>query len=170
MPDRLQERGAMIIRQSKRSLTRVAVVAGLMAAMVAGLPSAANADIMPSGCSDGYQVGATTTINVNGVTAASIKQYWSPSCQKNWGYIYVWQQFIDSLSGTNKSWSFSVAILKQNGTKLGSVNGSAPAREKFSTPQSTAGICTAAWGKLSVTGVKGVVLDFSSGNTSYRCG
>ena len=159
----------MIIQQSKRSLTRFAVVAGLMAAMVAGVPSAASADIKPSGCSDGYQVGATKTINLNGVTAASIKQYWSPNCQKNWAYIYVWQQFIDSL-GSNQSWSFSVALEKQSGTRLGSVSGSAPAREKFSTPKSTGGVCTAAWGKLSVTGVRGTVLSSNSGITDYRCG
>jgi hypothetical protein len=159
----------MAIGERARPLARTAVLAGAMTMVFGGLPTAAHADVMPSACQDGYQVGATKTISLNGVTALSIKQYWSPSCQKNWGYVYVWQQFIDSL-GSNQSWSFSVALEKQGGKRLGTVSASAPARERFSTPQSTGGICTAAWGKLSVTGVKGTVLASNSGLTDFRCG
>lgn len=78
--------------------------AGLAALAIAVTPvvaAAAPASAAPAAsCSDRYQVGSTTVLSVDGQSALSIKQYWSPECQENYGYAYVWQSFRDSHPGT----------------------------------------------------------------------
>jgi hypothetical protein len=84
------------------SMPRVA--AGLAALALAVTPivaAAAPASAAPAAsCSDRYQVGSTKVVpDEHGQSAMSIKQYWSPACQQNFAYAYVWQSFRDSHPG-----------------------------------------------------------------------
>jgi hypothetical protein len=47
-------------------------------------------------CDDAYQIGSTGYVERNGVTIASVKQFYSPDCQENYGYVWVWDGFHDS--------------------------------------------------------------------------
>jgi hypothetical protein len=46
-------------------------------------------------CSDAYQIGATTYMggDAAGNPLVSLKQFYSPKCQRNYGYMWVWQSF-----------------------------------------------------------------------------
>ena len=44
-------------------------------------------------CRDAYPIGKTGYIRYGGRVIASVKQYFSPRCRKNWGYVWVWQSF-----------------------------------------------------------------------------
>ncbi len=46
-------------------------------------------------CSDAYQIGRTGYIYYGKAIAASVKQFYSPSCRQNWGYVWVWESFRD---------------------------------------------------------------------------
>lgn len=44
-------------------------------------------------CADAYQIGGTRYVYREGVRIASVKQFYSPQCQENYGYVWVWQSF-----------------------------------------------------------------------------
>lgn len=46
-------------------------------------------------CSDAYQIGSTGYITRGGVQIASVKQFYSPECKENYGYLWVWDSFRD---------------------------------------------------------------------------
>jgi len=46
-------------------------------------------------CSDAYQIGATDYIYRNTEKIASVKQFYSPNCDENYGYVWVWKSFLD---------------------------------------------------------------------------
>jgi hypothetical protein len=46
-------------------------------------------------CADAYQIGSTGYIYYEKAIAASVKQYYSPRCRQNWGYVWVWENFRD---------------------------------------------------------------------------
>ncbi|MEV5576886.1 hypothetical protein AB0L06_43265 [Spirillospora sp. NPDC052269] len=86
-----------------RSIPRVST--GLAALAIAVTPLVATAGPASASeigsCSDAYQVGSTKVVtDEHGQSAMSIKQYWSPSCQQNFAYAYVWQSYRNSHSGT----------------------------------------------------------------------
>ncbi|GHJ34559.1 hypothetical protein [Streptomyces sp. TS71-3] len=61
----------------------------------AGNPASARAQA--SGvCDDAYQIGATTYLgdDGNGGHWVSLKQFYSPKCQQNYGYIWVWDSYL----------------------------------------------------------------------------
>lgn len=47
-------------------------------------------------CDDAYQIGNTGYTKRNGVTIASVKQFYSPECQENYGYVWVWESFRET--------------------------------------------------------------------------
>ncbi|WP_206321944.1 hypothetical protein [Streptomyces sp. HNM0575] len=44
-------------------------------------------------CDDAYQIGTTGYVKRSGVTIASVKQFYSPDCKENYGYVWVWESF-----------------------------------------------------------------------------
>jgi hypothetical protein len=44
-------------------------------------------------CADAYQIGSTGYVKRSGVTIASVKQFYSPGCHENYGYVWVWDSF-----------------------------------------------------------------------------
>jgi hypothetical protein len=47
-------------------------------------------------CDDAYQIGSTGYVKRSGVTIASVKQFYSPECQENYGYVWVWESFRET--------------------------------------------------------------------------
>jgi hypothetical protein len=64
------------------------------AASEAGNPASVKAQAAGV-CSDAYQIGSTGYITRSGQTIASVKQFYSPSCAENYGYLWVWDSFQD---------------------------------------------------------------------------
>ncbi|MFI0250219.1 hypothetical protein [Streptomyces californicus] len=46
-------------------------------------------------CSDAYQIGTTSYAYRGAEKIASVKQFYSPSCNENYGYVWVWKSFLD---------------------------------------------------------------------------
>ncbi|MFJ8825530.1 hypothetical protein ACIREE_27660 [Streptomyces sp. NPDC102467] len=46
-------------------------------------------------CSDAYQIGTTSYAYRGTETIASVKQFYSPKCNENFGYVWVWKSFLD---------------------------------------------------------------------------
>ncbi|MGH3309176.1 MAG: hypothetical protein ACRDP3_01075 [Streptomyces sp.] len=44
-------------------------------------------------CADAYQIGSTGYVKRSGTTIASVKQFYSPDCQENYSYVWVWESF-----------------------------------------------------------------------------
>ena len=47
-------------------------------------------------CDDAYQIGSTGYVTRSGVTIASVKQFYSPECGENYGYVWVWGSFRET--------------------------------------------------------------------------
>ncbi|MET9729399.1 hypothetical protein ABZZ79_01660 [Streptomyces sp. NPDC006458] len=124
----------------RRSLSTVAAALALAAGTVIGTSSEASAATAP-GCSDAHQIGNTAYITTSsGETAASVKQYYG--CNKNFGYVYVWQSFRD----THSSWRIFTWINTTPGTYLGLM--STTGIEVWSNGTATAQMCTRAGGLI----------------------
>ncbi|MFC0540592.1 hypothetical protein [Kutzneria chonburiensis] len=151
-----------------RSLSRVATgLAALALTVTPVVATAVPAAAATGHCSDAYQVGSTKVVpDEHGQSAMSIKQYWSPRCQENYAYAYVWQQFRDSHPG---SWTISVGEIwvKSPGVETNPVADTAVntrQAELWSPGFYGAGRCTYAtaalfWGNYD-----------ADGNTDKRCG
>ncbi|OEV03838.1 hypothetical protein [Streptomyces oceani] len=46
-------------------------------------------------CEDAYPIGERGRITRGGETIASVKQFYSPKCDENYGYLWVWDSFRD---------------------------------------------------------------------------
>jgi hypothetical protein len=60
-------------------------------------------------CSDAYQIGTTSYIYRGTETIASVKQFYSPDCNENYGYVWAWKSFLDqdiTFDLTVGVWSF----------------------------------------------------------------
>ncbi|GHC70408.1 hypothetical protein [Streptomyces flavofungini] len=101
-------------------------------------------------CSDAYQIGTTAYIDRKGAHAASVKQFYSPSCKKNYGYVWVWQSFRDKVKDYDVSTGvYSYArdeIVGQDWWNKTNV------QEFWSLPAATANECTSAVGELRAPG------------------
>lgn len=71
----------------------------------AGNPASAKARVAGV-CADAYQVGKTAYIDRAGAHIASVKQFYSKTCNENYGYLWVW----DSFRKTSKDYDVSVAV------------------------------------------------------------
>ncbi|MFF2844888.1 hypothetical protein ACFVT5_00980 [Streptomyces sp. NPDC058001] len=119
------------------------------AASEAGNPRTAKA-AAAGVCSDAYQIGTTVYINRGGAHAASVKQFYSPRCDRNYGYLWVWQSFRDK----TKDYDVSVGVYSYSRDQVvgqdwwNATNG----QEFWSLPAATVKECTAAIGTLRAPG------------------
>lgn len=151
----------------KRIASAVLTTLALAAATVVGTTGTASAATGPS-CSDAYQIGSTGYITVDGATAASVKQYYSPSCKKNYGYVYVWQSFRSAHS----HWFVSAGVSTTSDHINHASQGDWDVTEIWSGAASTASQCTAGYGFLDVTNSSGSSSDGyhqGTGQSSTRC-
>lgn len=122
------------------------------------LASPANAETNPN-CAGVTQIGSTAHIVINGATFASVKQF--KGCNKNWGYVFVWQSWRDS----HNQWDMCAAIAKIVGSPpyaLVGINCSYNTRkaEQWSFGTDTLSICTRAVGWFP---------DKATADTDTRC-
>lgn len=48
-------------------------------------------------CADAYQIGDATRLLRNGTQIATLRQFYSPQCQENYSYLWVWQSYRDQV-------------------------------------------------------------------------
>jgi hypothetical protein len=151
-----------VLRFIRPAVTALAALALTVTPIVATAAPASAAS-----CSDRYQVGSTKVVpDEHGQSALSIKQYWSPACQENFAYAYVWQSFRDSHPG---KWTITVGVIwvQSPGVETNPVANSAVdtrQAEIWSPGFAGAGRCTYATGALLYGNYD------SDGNTDKRCG
>lgn len=101
-------------------------------------------------CSDAYQIGATAYINRGGAHVASVKQFYSPRCKANYGYVWVWQSFRDKIKDYDVSTGvYSYARDEVVGQDWWNATNS---QEFWSRPADTVKECTSAIGTLRAPG------------------
>ncbi|WBB58705.1 hypothetical protein O7599_24165 [Streptomyces sp. WMMC500] len=101
-------------------------------------------------CDDAYQIGATAHIKRSGATVASVKQFYSPSCKENYGYLWVW----DSFHTTAKPYDVTLGVFSYDqDAVLGKISHANTKQQEFWTQGTdTAEDCTAAVGTLRAEG------------------
>lgn len=114
-------------------------------------------------CADAHQIGTTGYISRAGKTIASVKQFYSPSCAENYGYVWVWQSFRDiagdyDVTAAVYSYSRDEVLGKRSWTNT-------TAQEFWSNGTSTVTECTAASGSVRAAGDPSPV----TGHSSKRC-
>ncbi|WP_030607046.1 hypothetical protein [Streptomyces sclerotialus] len=101
-------------------------------------------------CSDAYAIGETGYIVRQGVKIASVKQFYSPKCRQNYGYLWVW----DSFRATAGDYDVSTAVYSYSqdeilGTRAWTNNND---QEFWSNGTDTVNDCTAGVGSLRKAG------------------
>ncbi|MFB6958202.1 hypothetical protein ACFCYB_14410 [Streptomyces sp. NPDC056309] len=101
-------------------------------------------------CTDAYQIGTTAYIDRGGTHVASVKQFYSPKCSRNYGYLWVWQSFRDKI----KDYDVSTGVYSYARDKVvGQASWKATNVQEFwSLPADTVTECTAAIGSLRAPG------------------
>ncbi|MBO8198741.1 hypothetical protein ACFW4X_07035 [Streptomyces smyrnaeus] len=101
-------------------------------------------------CSDAYQIGSTGYIKRKGYTIASVKQFYSPRCHRNYGYLYVWKGFRQH----HKKYATNVGVYDFHAKKLLGLRvwRNTSAASFWSYPTNTVHHCTAARGAVTVPG------------------
>jgi hypothetical protein len=101
-------------------------------------------------CSDAYQIGTTGYVYRNGAQIASVKQFYSPACHQNYGYVWVW----DSFRATAGDYDVSTGVYSYSQDEiLGQKSWTnSTAQEFWSTGTDTASECTAAVGAVRRAG------------------
>lgn len=101
-------------------------------------------------CDDAYQIGATGHIKRSGTTIASVKQFYSPSCKENYGYLWVW----DSFHTGAKPYDVTLGVFSYDrDAVVGKVGKNDTKQQEFWTQGTdTANECTAAVGTLRPEG------------------
>ncbi|MFF1794095.1 hypothetical protein ACIF6L_31705 [Kitasatospora sp. NPDC086009] len=99
-------------------------------------------------CPDAHQIGSTAYIKFGSETAASVKQYYSPSCKANFGYTYEWTAFRNAHPGL---WIGAGVAVRIPGTQGWDLRGHeyTTAQEVWSDGTLTAAACTAGWGNIN---------------------
>ena len=114
-------------------------------------------------CDDAYQIGTTGYVKRNGVTIASVKQFYSPECAENYGYVWVW----DSFHGTAGDYDVTSGVYSYSQDKVLGRKGwtDTTAQEFWSNGTDTVSECTAAVGSVRKAGDPTP----ESGASSKRC-
>ncbi|WP_273943567.1 hypothetical protein [Kutzneria chonburiensis] len=137
------------------------MAAAAVALVIGGLGAGvAQAESAPS-CSSTVQIGSTAYVTFQGKTIASVKQF--KGCNKNWGYIYVW----DSFRQRGLHWYLLAAVNVNPGPRnafQGDTTDLDSATELWSTGTDTLSECTAGYGLISIIGY-----DHYSAMTDTRC-
>ncbi|MEV6610313.1 hypothetical protein [Kutzneria sp. NPDC051319] len=145
----------------RKLLCGTAVVAAMLATVGVGPAQAESAP----GCSSTVQIGSTAYRSYLGQVVASVKQF--KGCGQNWGYIYVWQSFVDGKLPFYLEAGVAVfdsPTHRQPDRYLGLTRGKVGQRELWSTGADTLSACTAAYGLISISGA-----DDHDTLTSIRC-
>ncbi|GAA0462741.1 MULTISPECIES: hypothetical protein [Streptomyces] len=101
-------------------------------------------------CSDAYAIGNTGYITRQGVKIASVKQFYSPKCQQNYGYLWVWDSFRAKAGDYDVSTSiYSYSKDEILGTRTWT---NSTAQEFWSNGTATVKACTAGIGSLRQAG------------------
>ncbi|CAL9439082.1 hypothetical protein ACH4LN_18865 [Streptomyces albus] len=101
-------------------------------------------------CNDAYQIGKTGYIVRKGQRIGSVKQFYSPRCNRNYGYLYVWKSFRQK----HRYYSTNIAVYDFNTKKLVGLrvwNRTSQA-SFWSYPANTVRHCTAARGVIRAPG------------------
>ncbi|MBO8184448.1 hypothetical protein [Streptomyces spirodelae] len=101
-------------------------------------------------CKDAYQIGSTGYIKRKGYTIGSVKQFYSPRCHRNYGYLYVWKGFRKH----HRHYTTTVGVYDFNVKKLLGLRifRNTSASSFWSYPTNTVRHCTAARGSITVPG------------------
>lgn len=114
-------------------------------------------------CSDAYQIGTTSYAYRGTEQIASVKQFYSPECKENYGYVWVWKSFLDK--GINFDlqvgvWSYDRETLLGARTEFDTHN-----QEFWGNGADTVDDCTSGDGTLTIADEQGGY----SARTSKRC-
>lgn len=114
-------------------------------------------------CPDAYEIGTAGYVKRGGDTVASVKQFYSPKCQENYGYLWVWQSFRDG----EEDYDVSTAVYSYSQDEILGQRAwtNSDGQEFWSYPTGTAKECTAAIGAVREAGVP---LQYQ-GVSSKRC-
>ncbi|WP_372457139.1 hypothetical protein [Streptomyces purpurogeneiscleroticus] len=101
-------------------------------------------------CSDAYAIGQTGYLVRQGVKIASVKQFYSPKCRQNYGYLWVW----DSFRETAGDYDVSTAVYSYSQDEILGTRAwtNTNAQEFWSDGTATVKECTAAVGSLRKAG------------------
>ncbi|MGW5367630.1 hypothetical protein ACWER6_30325 [Streptomyces sp. NPDC004009] len=128
----------------------------------AGNPSSAVAQAAGV-CSDAYQIGTTSYIYRGTDTIASVKQFYSPSCNKNYGYVWVWSSFLTK--NINFDLKVGVWSYKRNLLVGQRLEFDTHAQEFWGNAADTTGECTSGEGTLTIVNETGPY----TARSSQRC-
>lgn len=97
-------------------------------------------------CSDAYEIGTRGVIRRDGEPVASVKQFYSPDCDENYGYVWVWESF----RSTHSEYDVSVAVKSYDTNKVHGQRhwDDTNAQEFWSVGVPTATECTSGFGEL----------------------
>jgi hypothetical protein len=99
-------------------------------------------------CSDAYQIGATAYIYRGTEQIASVKQFYSPNCDENYGYTWVWKSFLDkniNFNLTTGVWSYDRDSLVGKRLVLNTHS-----QEFWSNAAETVDECTSGYGQVAI--------------------
>ncbi|MEU3552220.1 hypothetical protein [Streptomyces longwoodensis] len=99
-------------------------------------------------CSDAAQIGTTEYIYRGTETIASVRQFYSASCDKNYGYVWVWKSFLDQNINFNLTvgvWAYERNALVGQRTLFNT-----HAQEFWSNAADTADECTSGDGTINI--------------------
>ncbi|MHC3455751.1 hypothetical protein [Streptomyces prasinus] len=114
-------------------------------------------------CSDAAQIGTTEYIYRDTETIASVRQFYSASCDENYGYVWAWKSFLDQKIDFNLTvgvWAYERNALVGQRTVFNT-----HAQEFWSNAAKTADECTSGEGTISIPGDPKPL----STRTSKRC-
>ncbi|HCA86167.1 MAG TPA: hypothetical protein DEQ61_12085 [Streptomyces sp.] len=115
----------------------------------AGNPTSARAEAAGV-CADAYSIGTTGYIYRSGVKIASVKQFYSPNCGENYGYLWVW----DSFKQANSDYDVTVGVYSYSQDEILGQRSwlNSSGQEYWSLGTYTVGECTAGVGSLRRAG------------------
>ena len=115
----------------------------------AGNPSSAKAQAAGV-CEDAYEIGSPGYVMLDGGKIASVKQFYSPECRENYGYLWVWESFRDK----GGDWDVSIGVYSYSQDEiLGERTWTnSTGQEDWSNPTDTEEDCTAAVGGVRPSG------------------
>ncbi|MFF9378195.1 hypothetical protein ACF1BB_27170 [Streptomyces griseoluteus] len=113
-------------------------------------------------CSDSYEIGTTSYIYRGTDQIASVKQFYSPSCKQNYGYVWVWKSFLDkniTFDLTVGVWSYDRDFLVGTRNVFGTHS-----QEFWGNAADTANDCSSGYGLIAITGERA-----GEARSSKRC-
>lgn len=101
-------------------------------------------------CADAHQIGATAYVYRGAETIASVKQFYSPSCDENYGYVWAWKSFLDK----NITFDLAVGVWSHDRSALVGRKDvfDTHAQEFWSNSADTVDECTSGDGTISIVG------------------